>query len=192
MQATFNEITFSDSDVVNPGDFIPSREYNPHRVRPWLIHDHGYTVAIVFASCEQEPNRDSRVTLTNDLDAMGMPRLEIQWRLSELTGRTIRLLAHSAKLGIERLGFGAVQLDDWVDGTGWSDHVDDHFHHMGTTRMADAPTRGVVDRDCAVHGVQNLYVASSSVFPTSGFSNPTLTILALAVRLADRLKRLSH
>jgi choline dehydrogenase-like flavoprotein len=62
------------------------------------------------------------------------------------------------------------------------------WHHIGTTRMADDPREGVVDADCRVHGVSNLYVAGSSVFPTAGNANPTLTIVALALRLADRLK----
>lgn len=64
------------------------------------------------------------------------------------------------------------------------------FHHMGTTRMHADPKRGVVDGDCRMHGIENLHVAGSSVFPTSGTANPTLTILALAFRLADRLKEL--
>ena len=63
------------------------------------------------------------------------------------------------------------------------------FHHLGTTRMHTDPTMGVVDADCRVHGVRNLYVAGSSVFPTYGCSNPTLTVVALALRLADHLKK---
>jgi choline dehydrogenase-like flavoprotein len=59
---------------------------------------------------------------------------------------------------------------------------------MGTTRMALDPRRGVVDQDCRVHGVENLYIAGSSVFPTCGFANPTLTIVELALRLVDHLK----
>jgi len=74
--------------------------------------------------------------------------------------------------------------DDWVD----PDHAaPDHAHHCGTTRMSDDPRTGVVDRHCRVHGVGDLYVAGSSVFPTNGYANPTLTILAMAHRLADHL-----
>ncbi len=62
-------------------------------------------------------------------------------------------------------------------------------HHMGTTRMSDDPKTGVVDADCRVHGLSNLYIAGSSVFPTSGYANPTLTIVALALRLGDELRR---
>jgi choline dehydrogenase-like flavoprotein len=66
--------------------------------------------------------------------------------------------------------------------------VNGGWHHMGTTRMSDDPKRGVVDRHCRVHGMENLYVAGSSVFPTSGSANPTLTLVALTLRLADHLK----
>jgi choline dehydrogenase-like flavoprotein len=61
-------------------------------------------------------------------------------------------------------------------------------HHMGTTRMHDDPRQGVVDRHCAVHGLSNFYITGSSVFPTGGRANPTITIVALAIRLADHLK----
>jgi len=67
-------------------------------------------------------------------------------------------------------------------------HITDQYHHMGTTRMHDSPRQGVVDRNCQVHGMSNLFIGSSAVFPTSARSNPTLTILALCLRMADRLK----
>ena len=60
-------------------------------------------------------------------------------------------------------------------------------HHMGTTRMHESPRMGVTDANCRVHGLQNLYVAGSSLFPCAGHQNPTLTIVALALRLADHL-----
>ena len=70
----------------------------------------------------------------------------------------------------------------------WSENLSWFGHHLGTTRMSSGPASGVVDADCRIHGVRNVYVASGSVFPTSGFANPTLTIVALALRLADHLK----
>ena len=74
-------------------------------------------------------------------------------------------------------------FDDWPAGVSYG------YHHMGTTRMNANPKHGVVNADCRVHGIGNLYVAGSSVFPTSGSANPTLTIVALALRLADQIKR---
>jgi choline dehydrogenase-like flavoprotein len=70
----------------------------------------------------------------------------------------------------------------------WRKRVTGGRHHMGTTRMSDSPATGVVDADCRVFGVDNLYVAGSSVFPTVGYANPTLTIVALALRLAEHLR----
>lgn len=88
------------------------------------------------------------------------------------------------------LGMGRVQLKSWLlsDEEHWPEDSEWDFHHMGATRMSADPKTGVVDADCRVHGTENLYVASSSVFSTAGFSNPTLTIVALALRLADHLK----
>jgi choline dehydrogenase-like flavoprotein len=89
-----------------------------------------------------------------------------------------------------RLDVGRIRLNELLleDVERWSENLSWFGHHMGTTRMSETPRTGVVDADCRVHGMANLYIASSAVFPTSGFANPTLTILALSLRLADRLK----
>ena len=90
-----------------------------------------------------------------------------------------------------RLGIGRLRLEPWLrepDGE-WPRQLSGACHQMGTTRMAASPRDGVVDPDCRVHGVGNLYVAGSSVFPTAGCANPTLTLVALAARLADHLAR---
>ena len=88
-----------------------------------------------------------------------------------------------------RLGLGHLRYDDWLlaSDAPWPP-VPIKCHHIGTTRMSDDPRRGVVDRECRVHGIENLWIAGSSVFPTSGFANPTLTILALTLRLASQLQ----
>lgn len=88
-----------------------------------------------------------------------------------------------------RLGLGRVRARTLADGPGWPGDMQGSRHHMGTTRMADDPRRGVVDAQCRVHGIANLHIAGSSVFASSGFANPTLTIVALALRLADELAR---
>jgi choline dehydrogenase-like flavoprotein len=139
---------------------------------------------------EQAPNPESRVYLSAERDELGLPRLALDWRVTELDLRTWRRLAEVSAAEFERLGLGTVDLDldrlpeDPAEVTG----LVDAGHHMGTTRMADDPRHGVVDSDCRVHGIANLFIASSSVFPTSGFSNPTYTIIALALRLADELR----
>jgi choline dehydrogenase-like flavoprotein len=146
---------------------------------------------------EQAPNPDSRVTLTGERDALGMPRVALDWRLSPIDKRSVRVTMEALDGELRRLDLGTCTPEPWLaeDGPDWevdpliSNHPIGGFHHMGTTRMAASPRAGVVDADCRVHGVANLYVAGSSVFPTGGWANPTLTIVALALRLADHLGR---
>ena len=136
---------------------------------------------------EQMPNPHSRVTLAGSRDAFGMPRLLVDWRHLPADIATVRrgLRALSADLSASV----TAQLA-WDD-----DALEEHLlrdgayggHHIGTARMSASPSHGVVDADCRVHGVANLWIASSAVFPTSGQANPTLTIVALALRLAARL-----
>ena len=135
---------------------------------------------------EQVPNPDSRVTLSSETDALGMPRLVLDWRLTEQDRRSIAAHVRSLAYELGALGLGRLQMHIADDGL-WPERVGVGSHHMGTTRMSDDPRRGVVDRDCRVHGLENLYIAGSSVFPTGGAVNPTLTIVALALRLGDHL-----
>jgi len=135
---------------------------------------------------EPTPNPDSRVTLGGERDALGMRRLVLDWRIMgrDLAGieRTVRRLAHW--LGTS--GLGRVQFSRPISPE-TTERFTGGMHHMGTARMSADPADGVVDPDCRVHGTDNLFVASSAVFPASGYSNPTLTIVALALRLADHL-----
>lgn len=137
---------------------------------------------------EQAPNPDSRVTLGEDRDRLGCRRTALRWRLSALD----KFTAHRAHaiLGEElsRSGVGQMRSLMGREDDPWPTSVRGARHHMGTTRMHADPRRGVVDADCRVHGIANLYVAGSSVFPTSGAANPTLTIVALALRLAGHLQ----
>jgi choline dehydrogenase-like flavoprotein len=146
---------------------------------------------LMWCSAEQAPNPDSRVRLGAAVDALGIPRIALDWRLSELDKRSLLAghLAIAEELG--RTGLGRLQIDDWLsaDLTGWAPELVGGHHHMGTTRMSRDPGQGVVDPSSRVHGIANLYVAGSSVFPTSGSANPTLTIVALSLRLAEELER---
>lgn len=141
----------------------------------------------LFARMEQVPNPDSRVYLSDDRDAMGLRRVVLDWRLTEHDRRSVRTLVAAFARHAGMRGLGRVQFDETLSETSWPDGVFGGAHHMGTTRMADDPRHGVVDRDCRVHGIENLYVAGSSVFPTGGWANPTLTLTALAFRLGDHL-----
>lgn len=139
---------------------------------------------------EQAPNPDSRVTLGKRRDALGFPCAHLHWAMTEKDKRTMRVMAQTFGRELERLKLGTLHMDPWLssDALTWpSDMVGGH-HHMGTTRMSQSAESGIVDRDCKAHGLDNLYIAGSSVFPTSGYVNPTSTILALAMRLADHLQ----
>lgn len=144
--------------------------------------------AVLDINIEQAPNPASRVTLSHDRDALGQNRLVLNWQLSEIEKRTYRNAQASVALEFGRLGIGRVNSKP-LPAHGWPDDMVGSRHHLGTTRMSDNPKLGVVDATCRVHGMSNLYIAGSSVFPTSGYANPTLTIVALALRLSDELRR---
>ena len=135
---------------------------------------------------EQAPNPDSRIKLSSERDRLGVNRVQLDWRLSPIDKYTIERSQQIIAEELVRSGVGKAQIELTRDES-WKSVVGS-YHHMGTTRMSTNPKQGVVNGDCRVHGISNLYVAGSSVFPTSGLSNPTLTLMALAIRLADHLK----
>jgi choline dehydrogenase-like flavoprotein len=137
---------------------------------------------------ECAPNAESRVTLAPEKDVLGRRRARVDWRLNDIDIRSVKR-AHElldAALRDARLGRLKVALGE--EPARWFAAVETGKHQMGTTRMHSDPAQGVVDAQCRVYGVENLYVAGSSIFPTVGYANPTLTIVALALRLADHLK----
>ena len=177
------------SALVDPGDVLDGvysrfvdRQYIPRLVGP--------TEAMIRVRSEQSPDRDSRVTLDGERDALGMRRVRLDWRMNALDKRTVAVALEAFARELGRLRRGRLRIEEWVgaDATSWPDSLEWGYHHMGTTRMSADPREGVVDADCAVHGVGGLYVAGSSVFPTGGYVNPTLTIVALALRLGDHLR----
>jgi choline dehydrogenase-like flavoprotein len=137
---------------------------------------------------EQAPNRESRVRLGRRRDAHGIPLPVIEWKRTELDRRTVEVMVREVREEFSRLGLGDVRPAPWLAQSSWRERLMDSFHHMGTTRMGEDPETSVVDSDCQIHDVTGLFVAGSSVFPASGYVNPTLTIIALAIRLADHLK----
>jgi len=137
---------------------------------------------------EPEPDPDSRVTILDEHDVLGVPRVQVSWQLRPNVARTLARAHEIIDEELARAGLGRLE-GRYVDEGGIPQPLRWVWHHMGTTRMHDDPRRGVVDRDCRVHGIPNLFVAGSSVFPSAGNDMPTLTIVALALRLADRLKK---
>lgn len=145
-----------------------------------------HTTLRVRAMGEQEPARRSRLTLAPTLDRLGVPEARLDWRLSDLD---IRSMVEGHRLIAEDLGALLGGRVVTLLGRDGEPRPAGGAHHMGTTRMSHSPRDGVVDPQCRVHGVRNLYVAGSSVFPTGGAANPTLTLVALAARLAGHLAR---
>ena len=138
-----------------------------------------------YVRAEQAPNSDSRVMLSEERDSLGMRRTRLDWRMTSVDIDNIRRTMELLGRVLGRTGRGRVRhaidhLDPWGS-------VRAGDHHMGTTRMGVSAATSVVDANCRVHGMANLHVAGSSVFPTVGFANPTLTVVALALRLADHL-----
>jgi choline dehydrogenase-like flavoprotein len=150
---------------------------------------HKYDAINLEAMCEQLPNPDSRITLSDRRDPLGMRISRIDWRVSEEEARAMRRITELMLEQLSRMGLELPVPAEWVrDGAMFPDAIRDMAHPIGTTRMADDPACGVVDAQCQVHGVHGLFLAGSSVFPTAGHANPTQMIVALAVRLADTLK----
>lgn len=138
---------------------------------------------------EQAPNPASRVRLDAVRDRFGVPRVAIEWRTSSLDRATLVKAEEMLDRAFRRLAIGQLGPVDGSYAESWPEPLWGGWHQMGTTRMAATPRDGVVDRDCRVFDLPNLSIAGQSVFPTGGAAPPTLTLLALALRLADRLVR---
>jgi choline dehydrogenase-like flavoprotein len=164
------------------------RRYARYRRVPYVAL---YSKAGVYPldyNAEQTPLQNSRVFLVRDKDRFGVPKLRIEW---QVCAEDIESIAASYRLMQQALAptgaaILAVDHDDLTEKV--RDTIPVGGHHLGIARMSDDPRRGVVDPQCRTHDIENLYLASSAVFPTSGAANPTLTIVALAIRVADRLK----
>lgn len=145
----------------------------------WRRRGTGFDLLI---NLEQAPDPENRITLGDERDRFNLPRAAIHWRWRAFDQRNLARV-HTLVTGeLARHGLGRVEV------AAAAPPDPNAHHHMGTTRMHRDPRRGVVDEHARVHGISNLFVAGSSVFPTGGFANPTLTIVALALRLADHLE----
>jgi choline dehydrogenase-like flavoprotein len=142
---------------------------------------------LVTSLIEQTPNPRSRVGLNRATDRLGLRRINLDWEISDNDKRTIRSLSMKGAQEMARLNLARVQLAPFITNEEMDIEVGAHAHQMGTTRMSSDPKFGVVDENCRVHGVDNLYLGGSSVFPTGGGTNPTLTIVLLSLRLAREL-----
>jgi choline dehydrogenase-like flavoprotein len=157
-----------------------------------------YPTGWVWIATEQALNPDSRVMLGDARDAFGLRRIRFDWRLTDLDYHTMQTAVLALGEHFAEQDIGRIRVHDWllaedprmpdgsdvVHGGEWNGG----YHQMCTTRMADDPRQGVVDRNCRVHGTANLYLGGSSVFGTPSYANPTFTIVQLALRLGDHLE----
>ena len=146
----------------------------------------------LFTRIEQAPNPNSRVTLKEEKDELGVPRAHLHWELTMLEKRSIRKIYEIIGREAGKAGIARVHMLDYLhdekDET-WPGFTSGGWHHMGTTRMSEDPKQGVTDANCKVHGIDNLYVAGASNYVTAAAPNPTLTVVALSLRLGDHVKK---
>ena len=154
---------------------------------PLLLQPNQIRLSVIT---QQAPNPNSRIELDEAKDKLGIPLPKIDWKVGDHERRTIEFMVQICSHEFKRLNMGEIQVEPWLADSEaqFSSRVSPILHPSGTTRMAKCATKGVVDVDCRVFGSPNLFISSSSVFPTSGHANPGLTIAALAIRLADHLK----
>lgn len=138
---------------------------------------------------EQSPNEQSKLVLSDKMDHTGQRIPEIQWFFGDDTIVTFRTFCSILQSEFDKLNLGTIEWDAWIkeDSETIRNHLIDAYHHMGGTRMSLTRETGVVNSDCQMHDAANVYIAGSSIFPTSGHSNPTLTLMALAIRLSHYL-----
>ena len=137
---------------------------------------------------EQKPDAGSRLLLCDETDALGMPRLAVDWKNSDDEVRSLQAFVRPIESFVRALG---IELD-WhphmlapIEAGAW--RPSDIFHPMGGARMGDSPATSVVDANLCLHGATNCHVASTAVYPTGGSSNPTFTLMTLSLRLAGHL-----
>jgi choline dehydrogenase-like flavoprotein len=183
-----NIVTDPASTIGFATDMLWRRKLAARKFPSIIIHPPGGVFSLDYHG-EQAPNPDSRVTLSEARDALGMPRLRVDWRYSEVDLRTAETCFRRLAEDLAHWGRGRLELEP---GRLREELLRDGAyggHHIGTARMGHSPRRSVVDAQARVHGMHNLHLAGAAIFPTSGQANPTLTLVALALRLAARLQR---
>lgn len=140
---------------------------------------------------EQAPNPNSRITIGAEKDELGVPRANLHWELTDFDKHSIRKIYHLLSHQIGVSGIGRIKLMEYLqdeNDNSWPEGTNGGWHHMGAIRMSEDPKNGVVDANCMIHGMSNLGVAGAACYPTSGAPNPTLTLVALSLRLSDHIK----
>ncbi|MCW5635505.1 MAG: GMC family oxidoreductase [Rubrivivax sp.] len=173
-------------EPLNAANFIAARQLRPVGFLKEM-HFQMIKEARFQMICEPAPDPASRISLADSRDALGMPRVRVDWRLGDLVKHTFDRTVAIVGKEMSDAGIADVEYDPPQLGREWPESIEGTWHHMGTTRMNDSPSQGVVDRHGRMHDLANLHVAGSSVFPTAGANFPTITLVALALRLSDHL-----
>jgi choline dehydrogenase-like flavoprotein len=178
----------SAGDIFQAARNLPllSKQGYSYSVRHRAYNPPGGAIAL-RVHCEQEPCSNSAITLADSRDALGMLRTSLRWEISPREVETIRQYVGVVQRALSKVARLTPDADLMEGNPEFVLKCDDSNHHMGGMRMAASAHEGIVDPDLLLHGTRNVYICSSAVFPTSGFSNPTHTLLALTVRLAEHL-----
>jgi len=177
--------------ILNSHIFLESYESTLLRsIKKKILGNRVSTTIAVRNHLEQVPSSTNRVTLSDMKDPLGLPRARVSWSLSDLDKKSIVTIHRYLQEHIAQAGIGILQSPLLERSPSFKPVSRDAAHHMGTTRMGQDPLTSVVDKNSKIHGIENMFVTGSSVFPTSGSANPTATICALAIRLADHLKKI--
>jgi choline dehydrogenase-like flavoprotein len=176
-----------DLDMVS--EAVARKQFNTH------IFDHADSMNgyIVNAMMEQSPDSQNRIRLSDEKDSMGQNRLHLDWRITDYDKKNLEQVIDNFAKSLSSSRFCRVrsligQHNDETERR-FEEIMDFGYHHMGGTRMSDSPKSGVVDKNLKVFNRKNFYVLGSSVFPTGGYVPPTLTVVALAIRLSDHLRK---
>ncbi len=188
LRGRFGEVTGSQLATVLRQAPLLARQSYRYAVEHRAYHPPSAEIKL-RVHCEQQPDSVSSISLSGERDALGLFRSRLRWQISPAELRTIRHFVEVARSALAPVAEVVPHPDLFASGDRFIEHCEDSFHHMSGMRMHPSPNHGVVDTDLRLHGTRNAFVCSSAVFPTSGFSNPTHTLLALAVRLAHRLGR---
>jgi choline dehydrogenase-like flavoprotein len=187
-QPAFIEVWTDDKDAMGKA----LKKFNPNAKPKHLNIPKRFKAFQLFTRMEQAPNPDSRITLDTEKDALGMPRAKLNWVLTPLEKNSLRMINTIIGQEVGRVSMGRVKVYDYLqdeNDESWPSFTGGGWHHMGTTRMSDDPKQGVVDANCKLHNISNLYVAGASCYVTASAVNPKLTLISLTIRLADHLKK---
>jgi choline dehydrogenase-like flavoprotein len=173
--------------LLTPKEVMPHWMYRGYAALKSLSHRFREVSELtVINFCEQVPRRSSRVFLGESRDRLGLHKLVLDWKIGAEETGSLMQLQELVNRQLQTRGLGELDVEELRRAP---PAYTDASHHIGTTRMSADVKCGVVNNQCRVHDVDNVYVAGSSVFPTAGCANPTLTLVALALRLADHLKQ---